>query len=48
MDKHIQGYTSLTDVSDHDGGYFSGMRGLINFFAYEAPNISNSKALATT
>ena len=48
MDGHVYRHAAHTDVAKRAGGSFSGMKGLVNFFTYEAPNVANSKALTTT
>ena len=41
MDEHIQLHAALTDVAEHAGGTFSGLKGIFGFFANEAPNVAN-------
>ena len=48
MTKHVQRHSALTDMAECAGGDFSGMKGLMDFFADEVPSISNSKALTVT
>ena len=48
MDEHVQRHITLTDMAEHDRGYFSGIKGLVNFFSEKALNVSNSKVLTMT
>ena len=48
MAKHVQRHATLTDVAEHSGGAFSGMKFLVDFFTNEAPNVTNLKALNST
>ena len=48
MVKHVQRHVACTDLIEHASRAFSGMNRLVDFFANEAPNFDNSKALTST
>ena len=48
MDEHVQRHIILTYMVEHDRRYFSGIKGLVNFFSEKALNVSNSKVLTMT
>ena len=45
MVDHVQWSAALTNLAERAGGYLSGMKGLVDFFANEALNISKYKPL---
>ena len=48
MGNHVQRHAVLVDVDKRASGAFSGMKGLVYFFANEVPNITNPKVVITT
>ena len=48
MAEYAQRHAALTDVADHAGGPFYGMKGIIKFFSDKVSNIADSKDLNTT
>ena len=48
MSKHIQRNSALLDVMELSRGGFSGMKGVVDFFVNEAPNVADLKALTAT
>ena len=48
MSEHVQRHTSLTEVTYRSRWDFSGMKGIVDFFADEVHTVANSKALTAT
>ena len=47
MADNVQRHAFPTDVAESNRGAFSGVKGLVDFFSDEAPNVTSLKVLTT-